>query len=110
MRLAFGLILLATLGSSSWGQERRHPPGLRAEMVLTGRVDHYNGKTFTLTTSKSGTYTIRIVPNTIIKVPAGRGRYGLRKGAAVTAQGFVHERIIDATKITVLERLPIKSK
>ena len=110
MRPILASLLLVPLVASGAGQVRRHPPGLRAEMVVTGKVRGTTANSFVLATAKSGTYTIKILPSTVIRAPKIRGKNVIRPGMSVTAQGFVHQRIIDATRISVLGAVITRTK
>jgi hypothetical protein len=110
MKLLLASLLIGGLLASSAAQVRRHPPGLRAEMVVTGKVRGATATSFILATANAGTYTIQILPSTIIRAPKVRGKNMIRPGMSVTAQGFVHQRIIDATRITVLGAIVTRTK
>jgi hypothetical protein len=72
-------------------------------MVITGRVTTVTGKTFTVRAPKAGAYTIHILPSTIIRGPKSKlQKIAIKSGMSVTAQGFVRQRTIEATRITVL--------
>jgi hypothetical protein len=110
MRLLLVPILAGlTLGVAS-AQLRQHPPGLRAEMVVTGKVSSVSGNSFRLVATRGGTYTVKILPSTIIRQAQVRTKLSIRPGMSVTAQGFVHQRIIDATRITVLGKVIMRTK